>query len=479
MNNYIFVIILYSVGMVGVGFWLNRKVKSAGDFFIAGRSLNAKKLFITLLAANIGAGSTVGVAGLAYRYGTSAWWWVGASGLGSLILAFWIGPKIYQVARRKGYLTLGDYLEDRYSKSFRGVTSFFMGIGTLAIFSGQLIGIAWILQVVAGFPKTWGVALGAGVVVLYSMFGGLMSAAGVNYIQVIIMVFGFVFATIAALLAVDGFSGLIEKVEVLSHAGGVETSSYVGVDGMGITAILGFFLMLTPSFFISPGLIGKIYGAENEEAVMQGTAWNGIAQWAFGALIVILGMCVYAIFPSLANPELALPTAVIELMPFWISALALAAIFSAEVSTADAVLYMVAGAWANDLIKGVFKTDLSDGDLLKVSRIVMACGGIVGIFLALQLPDIISSLSIFYTLMSVSLTAPVLFGLFSKQADSRGAIASSVSGVLVTVYFQFLSPVKGVWILNAQSTGILVSILVLAVHVWVKNKAIGEKSREE
>ncbi len=78
MNGYVWVIVGYSVVMIAAGFWLTKRVKGADDFFVAGRNLSAGMLFSTLLAANIGAGSTVGVAGLAYRYGVSAWWWIGA-----------------------------------------------------------------------------------------------------------------------------------------------------------------------------------------------------------------------------------------------------------------------------------------------------------------------------------------------------------------------------------------------------------------
>ena len=50
------------------------------------------------MAANIGAGSTVGAAGLGYRDGLSAWWWVGSAAIGSLILAFPVGPRIRPIA---------------------------------------------------------------------------------------------------------------------------------------------------------------------------------------------------------------------------------------------------------------------------------------------------------------------------------------------------------------------------------------------
>ena len=469
MNGYVWVIVGYSVVMIAAGFWLTKRVKGADDFFVAGRNLSAGMLFSTLLAANIGAGSTVGVAGLAYRYGVSAWWWIGASGLGSLLLAFWVGPKIYRLARTRGYLTLGDYLEDRYSKSFRGLISFFMGIGTLAIFAGQLIGIAWILQVVANVEKLWGILLAAVVVVIYSAVGGLKSAAVVNLIQIIIKISGFLLAAPAALYAVGGFDGLVEKVSIASAATPGKEAAFFSWDGIGISMMIGFFLMLTPSFFVSPGLIGKVYGAKDEAAVRKGTAWNGIIQLLFGFLVIFLGMCVYAIHPDLANSELALPIALKELMPFAISALALAAIFSAEVSSADAVLYMIAGSWANDVYKGIFKPGISSERLLYLSRWVMVVAGVAGVLLAIQLPNIISSLTIFYTLMSVCLTVPMVFGLFTKRATNVHAISSAVVGIGITLGLQFFAGGKGLWILNAQSTGILASLVVMVAGIGISS----------
>ena len=102
---------------------------------------------------------------------------------------------------------------------------------------------------------------------------------------------------------------------------------------------------------------------ENKNVVKIGTMLNAVVQFGFAFLPMILGMCAYAAFPDLKNPELALPTAMKELMPFGVAALALAAIFAAEVSTADAVLYMLSSSIANDLYKTFFKPDISDKEL--------------------------------------------------------------------------------------------------------------------
>src|SRR6267142_1251977 len=88
----------YSALLVGLGLWIGRRVSGTRDFFVAGRRLGPGLIFSTMLAANIGAGSTVGATGLGYRDGLAAWWWVGSAAIGSLVLAFWVGPRIRAVA---------------------------------------------------------------------------------------------------------------------------------------------------------------------------------------------------------------------------------------------------------------------------------------------------------------------------------------------------------------------------------------------
>jgi SSS family solute:Na+ symporter len=228
--------------------------------------------------------------------------------------------------------------------------------------------------------------------------------------------------------------------------------------------------MLTPSFCVSSGLIGKVYGAKDENTVRRGTALNGIAQWIFGVFIVFIGMSAYAMIPGLSNSEHALPSAIVQLMPLWVAALALAAIFSAEVSTCDALLYMIAGAWVNDFYKGLFNPTISHVRLLFLGRAAMVCAGVAAIIFALLLPSIISALTIFYTLMSVCLTAPIFFGLFTKTADTRAAFLSSCVGVAVTIVFMFFTDFR-IWVLNAQSTGILFSLILMSFYCfWLKYK---------
>ena len=99
MNIYLISILGYALLLIGIGWFIGKHVKEASDFFVGNRKFSWQLLFTTLIAANIGAGSTVGVTGLAFRHGVSSWWWIGCSAIGSIILAYFVGPKVWKVAK--------------------------------------------------------------------------------------------------------------------------------------------------------------------------------------------------------------------------------------------------------------------------------------------------------------------------------------------------------------------------------------------
>lgn len=465
MNGYVWVIAIYAFVLIGVGAVMAKRVKGSDDFFVGGRKFGPILLFITLVAPNIGAGSTVGVAGLGFQVGLSAAWWIIASAVGTFILAVFVGPPIWRLAKKHNFYTLGDYLDYRYNRNFRGLISLMMGIGTIAIFAGQLMGIAWILSVVAGVTKSVGILIGAIVVVLYFCAGGLVTAAYVNSIEATVKLVGFFIAVPFVLNFVGGWSGLETKVAA-NLGDAMQTARYFSMDGVGFTAIMGYFMMLTPSFFISPGLIGKIYGAKNERTVVLSTLLCGIVMLIFAIIPVILGMAASVVVPNLSERDLALPIVMKECMPFWASALALAAIFSAEISAADAVLYMITSSFTKDIYKSFIKPDISDEKLLRNSRVVTVVAGCIGVGMAIILPNVISALSIFYSLMSVSLTAPLLFGLFSKRPSTTAAFVSAIAGIITTVVLQFGNAGKGIGFLNAQSTAILLTMVIMVFMMY-------------
>ena len=466
----IYLILVYCVLQVALGLWLGRKVRSSGDFFVAGRTLSPGLLFATLVAANVGAGSTVGAAGLGYSNGISAWWWVGSAGVGSLIMAFTVGPRIWKIASDHGLKTAGDFLEWRFSRNLRGAVSSLLWVGTISILSGQLIALAWVLNVVAGLDKTTGVIIGGVVATIYFTAGGLLSSVWINFMQLGVMIVGFFAAIPFALSKAGGFASLQAAT---SNPAGFWDFFSNGSSGIHYLALLA------PAFVISPGLIQKVYGARDAATVRKAVALNACALFIFAFVPPIIGLLARALHPDLSSPELAMPTVFMEDLPVWFGALGLAAVVSAEISTADAVLFMLSTSLSQDLYKGFVNRNASDAQVLRVARGAAVGGGILGVLVALKASTVIGTLGIFYSLLSVSLFVPVVFGLYVAAADSRNAYAAILFGVGTLLAVQFATDGKGYGMWTPSLLGLLASAGAGALSLLLFRRPLPETSNSK
>ena len=466
------ILIAYAALMIAIGIVVSRRVRASTDFFVAGRGLGAGLIFSTFLAANIGAGSTVGAAGLGYRDGLSAWWWVGSAGIGSLILALTVGPKIWQVAKDHDLYTVGDYFEFRYNKSVRGVMALLLWFGSLSILAGQLIAVAWILNVVAGLTKPIGCLIAAVVVTTYFALGGLHATARVNVLQLAVKLVGFV-VVLAYLIGPEmGLTGL--RSSLTTTVGPARVDDYFGFVGQGWSAAIGYLVILAPSFVISPGLLQKLFGARDQNAVRVGVGLNAAALLLYAVVPVLIGMIARANFPDLTNHELALPTVLTQALPLWLGALLLGAIFSAELSAADAALFMLSTSLSKDLYKSFINPSASDDRLVRIAKISAIACGAAGAVLGSFLPTVITALKIFYTLLAASLTLPLLAGLYNRKVSSRSALASMLVSVLVTFALELITGGKGLGgipsLIIGVAAGAAVMLIVMAVETPARTR---------
>jgi SSS family solute:Na+ symporter len=451
LNLHLTILIAYSVALMAFGAWIGRRVRGAGDFFVAGRQLGPGLIFATMLAANIGAGSTVGATALAYTYGVSAWWWVGSAGVGSLILAFWIGPAIRREAEAHQLRTVGDYLEHRYNSAVRAFAAAILWIGSLFILAGQLWAIGSIISAVTGAPTWIGGAIGGVVITVYFAAGGLLTAAWVNVVQLIVKLAGFALT----LLAVAGSVGAFSFSPVGAPAD-YHTFLRAGSPGLSTLAII------VPPFIVSPGLLQKAFGARDDRAVRLGVGLNALGLLLFAIVPVILGMTARREFSTLASTDQALPTLLVHAVPPLVGAIGLAAVFSAEISASDAILFMLTTSLSQDFYKRFINPSASDERVLTIARWIAVLGGATGTALAILLGSVVNALTIFYTLVGVSLLVPIVAGLYSRRTTSAGALATMTGGVCSALAVHATTGGRGWGVITPAIAG-----LAAAGIVWV------------
>ena len=155
-----------------------------------------------------------------------------------------------------------------------------------------------------------------------------------------------------------------------------------------------------------------------------------------------------------------------------VGSLGLAAVLSAEISSADAILFMLSTSLSKDLYKRFVRPDASDAQVLKVARGAAVGGGALGVLLALVLPSVIGAISVFYALMAVCLFVPLVAGLYTRLAGVPEAMAACGVGVvtLISVELSGLSDTSA--LLDSSLIGVLASAAAfIVVGAWRSSKA--------
>jgi SSS family solute:Na+ symporter len=453
MNLHLAILIAYSLALMALGLWIGRRVRSAADFFVASRGLGPGLVFSTMLAANIGAGSTVGATSLGYANGISAWWWVGSAGLGSIVLASWIGPAMRRQAEAHQLRTVGDYLEHRYGSSVRALASGILWIGSLFILAGQLWAMGSIINAVAGVAPWIGCAIGGAVITVYFAAGGLLTSARVNVVQLAVKMIGF---AVALPLAFDAVSGGMSELRMLRPTSDYTQFWRAGSPGLATLAII------VPPFIVSPGLLQKIFGARDDRAVRVGVGLNALGLLVFAIVPALLGMIARTQFPALASADSALPMLLVHTVPPLVGAIGLAAVFSAEISASDAILFMLTTSLSRDFYQRFVNPAADDRRVLRVARWTAVASGTFGTLLAVALGSVVNALTIFYTLIGVSLLVPIVAGLYVRRTSSAGALAAMIAGVCGSLTVHLLTGGRGWGVVTPAITG-----LAAAGAAWV------------
>jgi SSS family solute:Na+ symporter len=234
----------------------------------------------------------------------------------------------------------------------------------------------------------------------------------------------------------------------------------------------GFTLLLlsAPNFIVSPGLIQKVYGAADERAVRWGVGANAVTLMLFAFVPVLLGLSARALFPDIGARDEVLPTLLLHGLPVWLGAMALAAVFSAEVGACEAILFMLSTSLSQDLYKRIINPHATPAQVLRVARVAALAGGTAGMLLAIfVVGEIITGLSIFYSIIGATLLVPVVGGLFIARARTPDALAAIIAGMAALLAVQFGTDRTGwlnpnLWGLLGAAAGFGVSLLARQVR---------------
>ncbi len=447
---------LYMVGVLGIGFYFFKKNKDREDYYVGGRNMTPGHVGLSVVATDVGGGFSIGLGGLGYLMGLSGTWLLFTGLLGAWLSAVWIIPRIKKLDAKHSMLTYPDFLRFRYDSKVALVAAIISGIGYLGFTGGQVLAGAKLFSAaildgpVLGISAlTFSIILIGGVILLYTVLGGLKAVIYTDTVQWIILLVGLIFLAIPfAVARVGGFSAIYHKLP----------DGYFSLTAVSFPTFFNWMVTIMPIWLIGMTLYQRMYACGSTKDAQKAWYIAGIFEYPIMAFVgVFLGMCSRLLFPAI-DPEMGVPLLIHDVLPIAAKGVVLASYFSAIMSTADSCLMASSGNFVNDIVERAVRRTLSEKALMRLSQFSTLIIGILAMLLASGFQQVLDAILYAYSFMVSGLFVPTLGAYFWKRASSLAAFWSMISGGSLTL----ILTLKGFKLAGLDPTifGITLSALV-------------------
>lgn len=467
-------VVLYLLVSVGIGLYAATRVKNSTDYVTTGRHLPFYITVATVFATWFGAETVLGISATFVREGMSG---IIADPFGSSAALIFFGLFFALPLYRMNLMTLGDFYRRRYGRAVEIITSVVITISYLGWVAAQIAALGLVFSVLSQgqISLSAGMFIGTGVVLLYTLYGGMWSVALTDFMQMSVIIVGLLYIAYAVGDMAGGVGVVVQhmadhdKLTLLPKGGFLQWVAFIAA-----------FSTMALGSIPQQDVFQRVNSARNEKGAVWGTVTGGVGYFFFAFVPLFIAYSASIVAPDLVAAHLAeggdsqmiLPQLVLTHMPLPAQILFFGALLSAIMSTASGTLLAPSVTFSENVIRG-FIPGMSDERFLRMTRIIVV------IFTALVLGFALNSEASIYQMVeqaySVTLAmafAPLAFGLYWKRATNQGAIAAIVCGGLV--WMAFLLPMMGLlpapqaWVELAHTVppqffGLLASVLAMVL----------------
>jgi len=454
MNTVFGFVILYLLVTIAIGIYAATRVKNAGDFAVAGRSLPLYVVIATVFATWFGSETVLGIPATFLEEGLGG---IIEDPFGASMCLVLVGLFFARKLYRMNLLTIGDYYRQRYGRTIEVVVSICIVLSYLGWVGAQITALGLVFNVLSQgtISTAQGMMIGAGVVMLYTLLGGMWSVALTDFFQMSIIVVGLLYIT----WLVSDMAGGADVV--IQHA--AANNKFDFFPALTMADILAFIAAWVTMMFGSipqQDVFQRVMSAKSANVGAAGSVIGGTLYLAFAFIPIYLAYSAFVVDPqTVANllehdSQMILPSLVLNKVPVFAQVLFFGALLSAIMSTASGTLLAPSITLTHNLIGEI--VPLSDRQLLFLTRVIVVCFGIaVTLFaLAMEGTSIYEMVGNAYKVPLVGAFIPLVMGLYWSRATTQGAFFSTFGGLASWVLMEQFGG-DSIW--PAQLVGLLVA----------------------
>lgn len=448
-------LIFYVVLQLAIAVWASRKIAGDVDYLVAGRRLGMFAVGISVFATWFGGETVMGASATIAAEGIAGG---RAEPFGYAICLVLAALAVAGALRAKGYITLADFFRDRFGGRAE-VAAACVSIPTSVIWAAaQLLALAALLATVAGLPVDITLMAVTGLVILYTLLGGLLASVVTDVLQGAIVLVGLVILLFALVDHAGGPAAALASVQP-------EQLILIAPGESWLERLDAFAIPILGSI-VAQELISRFLGSKTAKIAVRGGLLAGGLYLAVGFFPLAFGLIGAGTGFDASAGDLFLPNLAAELLPTALFVVFAGALFSAVLSTVDSALLAVSALTTENLYSRV-RTKAGPHEKLVAARVLTVVAGVCAYIVATRGETIYGLVELASSLGSAGLLVSLLIGLHTRFGNEWSALAALASGLIAIWLGDWVFEIPGAFLFSilAALTGyVLVGLAGMAVQ---------------
>lgn len=467
---------VYLVLSIGIGVYAATKVHNSRDYVTAGRSLPLPMVIAMVFATWFGAETVLGIPATFLDEDMGG---LISDPFGASLCLILFGLFFARPLYRMNLLTIGDFYRNKYNRFVEVMVAIAIGLSYLGWVAAQVTALGLVFNVLSdgAISQTLGVIIGASVVLIYTLYGGMWSVAMTTFVQMIVIVLGLLWIT----YLVSEMTGGIAPVITHAHEAG-KFNFWPDLNSIAMLAFIAGLLTMGFGSIPQQDVFQRANASKNENVAAWGSIAGGIAYFLFAAIPLFLAYSATLIDPqkvaallSSGSAEHILPSLVVDHLPIYAQVVFYGALLSVIMSTASGTLLAPSVTISENILKGIVGPQ-TDEQFLRMIRIVVVLFTIGVTLYALwavgKETGIHQMVENAYKVTLVMAFTPLVAGIYWKHANGQGAVMAIILGLLTWIPLEIFAPEGDI---PPQFAGFIMSIIGMVLGSLMPKMKLLEK----
>jgi solute:Na+ symporter, SSS family len=455
-------VILYLVISIGVGMYAATRVHTSRDYVVAGRHLPIYIVTATVFATWFGSETVLGIPATFLNEGLHG---IVSDPFGSSMCLILVGLFFARKLYRMNLLTLTDYYRKRYGRKVEVITGVAIIISYLGWVSAQMTALGLVFNILSQgvITQTQGTLIGAAIVLLYTLYGGMWSVALTDFFQMSIIVVGLLYILY---VASDMAGGLGHVVQHAAQKG--QFNFWPEANSKDVIAFIAAWITMMFGSIPQQDVFQRVMSAKSENIAVAGSVMGGSFYFFFAFVPLTIAYSATLIDPGLVSgllnkdSQMILPQLILNHMPVFAQIMFFGALLSAIMSTASGTLLAPAVTFSENIIKPYLPHHNDKTLLLTMRVVVVGFAAVVTLFALYSNATIYQMVENAYKITLVVAFVPLVSGLYWQRACKQGAYLSIALGLAVWLPMEIWLP-EGTALLPPQFAGFLASLTGMVI----------------